>query len=101
MRRSKSGIWVSTNLRAGLAAIVPRDDQTENDMQPAEGGTKKQITDGQRHDSRGHAEEHEADSHRRNDAERKRAAADERRSIEKQPHGRELIHTAAADDGHR
>src|SRR6266704_2559449 len=96
MSRSKSGICVSTTLRAVLAAIVPRDDQAEDDVQSAERGAEEKVGDGEREEGGGRAEEHEADAHHGNHADGKRAAADERRAVKQEPHRRERVEVPAA-----
>src|SRR5437764_3979055 len=76
MTRSKSGMLVFSTTRgaasflAVLAAIVPRDDPTVNDVQSAESEAEQRVRRRERHEGRGRAEEHEADAHLGHDADR-------------------------------
>src|SRR5438067_8893046 len=91
MSRSKSGTCGSTigflfaAAVAALATVSPCDDETENDVQSAEAGAEDQVADRQADERRQPAEEHEADTHHRNEADGKRAAADERGAVQQQP----------------
>src|SRR5436190_16715117 len=98
MRRSKSGIFVSTGcrrgttsstcLRAALATVAPCDDQSEDDVQSAETDAEQCVAERQRCERCEYAEEHEADAHDGDDADGECAAADERRAVEQQPRRR-------------
>src|ERR1051326_2486815 len=72
-----------------LAAIVPRNDESENDVQAAEAGGRENAADGDEY--RRDPERHEADAHDRDDADRERAAGDERRAIAEQPERRQEL----------
>src|SRR5438105_11725773 len=81
---------------ATLAAIVPRDDQTECDVKSAEAGAEKKVTDAERNESRANAEDHEADAEDGDYADGKSAAADKCRSVKQQPHRRQRLVASAA-----
>src|SRR5437660_4348079 len=82
--RSKSGMLVFSMTRgaasrfAALAAIVPRDHEAVDDVQSAESDAEQCVRGRERHERCSRAEEHEADAELRHDADRVRAAADER-----------------------
>src|SRR5438132_309547 len=97
MRRSKSGMDVSTGWRRGasaslravavaLATVPPGDHESEDDMQPAEAGAEEGIGERWRGEAGGDADEHEADPHHRHDRDGELAARNERRTVEKKPH---------------
>src|ERR1700681_3961497 len=98
MIRSKSGICVSMIRVAGfsplffaavaeddLATVAPCDDESEDDVQAAEGDAEEDVCGTERQERSESTEEHEADAHHRDHAHRKRAAADEGRAVQKQP----------------
>src|SRR5207302_10146156 len=90
MTRSKSGICVSTTscffAAADLATVAPCDDESEDDVQSAEGDAEDHVGSAEG-DERGEAaEEHEEDAHDRDDLYRKCSAADECRAVQQQPH---------------
>src|SRR4029079_7424390 len=102
IRRSKSGIsagrgaGAGASLRAGLATVSPCDEDSEDDVQAAEAATEQRVGDGERREGGGQSEEHEADTHDGNHADRERAAADEGRAVEQQPRRRHRRECAGA-----
>src|SRR5215471_13855124 len=93
MSRSKSGTCGSTiGLRlfvaavAALATVSPCDDESENEVQTAEAGAEDEVADGKTNQRGQPAQEHEADAHERDELDGKRAAADEGRAVQQQPH---------------
>src|SRR6476646_10274681 len=106
MRRSKSGTvrFSMTRgasavavLRCALAAIVPRNDESEDDVDAAEAGAEQDIAE--RDEKRRDAEQHETDPHHRHHTDRERAAGNERRAVAEEPERREQGVIASAHDG--
>src|SRR5215212_5546179 len=93
--RSKSGTCgVSTTasrsfLAVALATVPPCNDESEDQMQPAEARAEERVGHGEAEEAGGDAEEHEGDAHDGNHPDGECAAADERRAVEEQPDRRQ------------
>src|SRR5215212_3537024 len=93
--RSKSGTCGGSTtasrsfLAVALATVPPCNDESEEQMQPAEAGAEERVADGERQEAGCDAEEHEGHAHDGDHADGERAAADERRAVEKQPDRRQ------------